>query len=220
MYRSLTKRLAQCLTGAALMAVAGWPQAGEDPAGELASAIRSGDLDRIERLLDGGVSPELRIGPDKALTWAAGLGAIDAMTLLRARGAGPDADAALAAATEGRTAALALLLDWGIDPDTADPYRMTLLSTAALHGHAETLGLLLDRGADWAIPELVYGYTPLILAAAHGHPEVVRRLIEHGADPDARTDDRWSALAWAQARRSLGGGYPETIALLQAAGAH
>ncbi|WP_372496876.1 ankyrin repeat domain-containing protein [Streptomyces shenzhenensis] len=58
--------------------------------------------------------------------------------------------------------------------------------------------------------------TRLCAAACWGHTETVRALLAHGADPDLREDHGTgrSPLEWA-----MTGPYPETIAMLLAAGA-
>jgi ankyrin repeat protein len=185
----------------------------------LVAAIQSGDPGAVALLLADGVAPDLRYGKDTAMTWAAREGAVEVMDLLRGQGAEPDADAALAACTEGRLAALERLLAWGIDPNTADPYEMTLLMTAALHGHADLVETLLAAGARVGDREVVQGYTALILAAAHGHADVVRLLLAAGADAHARTDNGETALGWARERVSQTPGHGEVVALLTAAGA-
>ena len=63
---------------------------------------------------------------------------------------------------------------WGGQPNA--------LHVAAERGNLETVGLLLDRGAD---PNNADQYaTPLYLAAHWGHTEVVQLLIDRGADVD------------------------------------
>jgi len=191
----------------------------DEDAERLVSAIQGGDIELVASLLADGVSPDARHGKDKAMTWAAGLGELGIMDLLYAQGVQLDADAALAAATEGQLDALTRLIGWGVEVDAVDPYDMSLLMTAALHGHANVVEYLLHVGASASTREVVQGYTPLILAAAHGHVEVVRLLIESGADVNAQTDEGENAMSWARERADHGESYRQVIALLSAAGA-
>lgn len=64
---------------------------------------------------------------------------------------------------------------------------VTPLSWAALHGHAEVAGLLIEHGADLEARNRD-GARPLHAAAFLGHTEVVKLLIESGADIEAKDD--------------------------------
>lgn len=194
-------------------------RADADAGERLIEAIRDGDTGLVAGLLSDGVSPDSRYGKDSAMTWAAVEGDIQALSLLYAHGARLDPDAALAAAVEGRLRVLERLLALGIDLEASDPYGMTLLMTAALHGQEEVVALLVGHGASVTVREVVFGYTPLMLAAAHGHPGIVRMLIDHGADVNARTDTNESALHWASSRWEQGPGYREVAQVLRENGA-
>jgi ankyrin repeat protein len=54
---------------------------------------------------------------------------------------------------------------------------------AASNDHAETVSLLLERGADMNHAEATGGWTALIWAAKRGHVRSVEVLLAHGADP-------------------------------------
>jgi ankyrin repeat protein len=60
----------------------------------------------------------------------------------------------------------------------------SLLMLAAYHGHAGTVGLLLQHGAD-ANAANDRGQTPLAGAVFKGYTDVARVLLDAGADPDA-----------------------------------
>ncbi len=75
-----------------------------------------------------------------------------------------------------------LLLEHGVDPDTAEA--ITPLVMAIQMGNTQNVKLLLEHDASphTADARLV----PLIIAAQDGRAEIVRLLLEHGADRDAK----------------------------------
>jgi uncharacterized protein len=92
------------------------------------------------------------------------------------------ADLCFEAARLGGTDQLAGLLDAGLSPNLATASRDTLLILAAYNGHADTVRLLLARGADTARVN-DRGQTALGAAVFRQSAEVVRILLEAGADP-------------------------------------
>jgi uncharacterized protein len=128
-------------------------------------AATFGDLDRLAVLL--AADPDLterRSGDGfTALHLAAFFGQDDAVRLLLARGADPDAR--------------------GTGWMTGTP-----LNAAASARHATVVALLLEAGAD---PDAAQrgGWTPLHSAAHNGDPRTVELLLAHGADPAAMDDD-------------------------------
>lgn len=90
----------------------------------------------------------------------------------------------LARAGEGQR--LAAYVDAGVPVDLTDAAGNTLLMLAAYHGHARTVGLLAERGAD-ADRVNDRGQSPLAGAVFKDEPDVVRTLVDVGADPDAGT---------------------------------
>ena len=82
----------------------------------------------------------------------------------------------------------------------ADPYRGTPLIWAAVCNRAETVGWLLDHGADIDQKATFGGSTPgqgmtaLHLASQYGHRPVVRLLVERGVDRGIK-DDLYHATA-------------------------
>ncbi|RZU23971.1 ankyrin repeat domain-containing protein [Streptomyces sp. BK239] len=122
------------------------------------------------------------------------------------------------AAGSGDRQGVAALLRAGADPAVADTDGRTPLYAASVHGAAETARLLLAAGAPPDVESGGLGSegTPLCAAACWGHTDTVRVLLAHGADP-ARREDHGTGrtpLEWAAT-----GPYPETIAVLRAAGA-
>lgn len=89
-------------------------------------------------------------------------------------------------AREGKTGELVEFLDHGLPVDVLDPDRNTLLMLAAYHGQDETVGMLLERGAN---PDLrnVRDQSPIAGALFKGEDAVVERLLAAGADVDAGT---------------------------------
>jgi ankyrin repeat protein len=84
----------------------------------------------------------------------------------------------------------------------------TALMEAAKHPYAETVKLLIAKGANVNVstPD---GYTALIYAAYNGRNENVKLLLDAGADPNA-TGDNQNAAEWAESQ-----GFRETAALIR-----
>lgn len=101
--------------------------------------------------------------------------------------AGPVLDAAKA----GDTALVAQLLEGGADAN--EPGVMTPLQMAALNGHADTAGVLIEHGAELDAVSTIMG-TALHAAAQRGNENVIRVLLEAGADADAGNRDAFTPL--------------------------
>jgi len=88
-----------------------------------------------------------------------------------------------AAARNGHTDIVRLLLDKGAKPNIPDEYEASPLKTAAENGHKEVVKLLIDSGAD---PNMFdnFKYTALHDAARNGHNDVIQMLLDIGADPN------------------------------------
>src|SRR5262249_26375907 len=104
------------------------------------------------------------------------------------------------AAEAGDTAAVALMLDLGFPAAPRGDDGGTALHAAAFAGSAETVRLLLDRGADIDARDTTWNSTPLVWAAVRsgarpaGNPapdwvETVSILTERGASTDDVTLD-------------------------------
>ncbi len=89
-------------------------------------------------------------------------------------------------ARDGQTALLDEFVRGGFPVDHPDDAGNTVLMLAAYHGHAATVAMLLEHGAD---PDRLNdrGQSPLAGALFKGEQEVVRALVRAGADPDAGT---------------------------------
>jgi ankyrin repeat protein len=129
---------------------------------------------------------------DEALSWAARNDRVDALDLLVARGATPDADVyrgtALAwAAAGGRVAAIRRLVALGADPNRRTTFggpahgkRATALHLAAQNGDVDAIRALLELGADPSLRDALYDSTPAGWAE-HGGKHAAKELLrEHG----------------------------------------
>ena len=64
---------------------------------------------------------------------------------------------------------------------------------AAIPGDAQTMALLIDRGADVnAVAH--FNWTALMVAASKGHGEGVRLLLAHDAAPNVQDTYGWTPL--------------------------
>ncbi len=78
---------------------------------------------------------------------------------------------------------LELLLTQGESPETANPFKQTLLHIAAQAGEEENVKVLLQKGARIDSQDLSQR-TPLFLAVLQGHRSVVQLFLEKGARVD------------------------------------
>jgi hypothetical protein len=95
----------------------------------------------------------------------------------------PESDLFAAIDTDDRKA-LATALDGGLPIDARGPLGRTACFLAAAWCRTESLGLLIERGADLELPDEC-GNTPLMVAVIEGseHAEVMGILLRAGADP-------------------------------------
>ena len=164
------------------------------PEAPLIEAAKAGDRAVVERLLDGGGDPDVRL-PDgtAALHWAAYRDDLETADLLLRAGATVDAAnrygvTPLALAAErGFGAVVERLLQSGADPDTSRRAGETVLMSAARAGNLRSVGALIAAGADVNAAEETRGQTALMWAAGEGHADVIRALLEAGADLHARS---------------------------------
>jgi ankyrin repeat protein len=103
------------------------------------------------------------------------------------------------AAFFGQDDAVRLLLARGADPDARGTGWMTgtPLNAAASARHATVVALLLEAGADRDAVQRG-GWTPLHSAARNGDARTVELLLAHGADPAAMDDDSRSVADMAR----------------------
>jgi ankyrin repeat protein len=145
---------------------------GADPTHGLAAALLHRFTDTARTLL--------RLGDRHTPLSAAALGETDALRELLARETPKDdlRYAGWAAAMNGQTETLLLLLDAGLDANAIlpRPFDVTLLHEAAWHNHGAVVDLLLSRGADPSRRDSQYKSTPAGWAAHAGHAKLAERL--------------------------------------------
>ena len=125
-------------------------------------------------------------------------------------------EALWAAAQDGETAQVRVLLAAGANPDAVDWTGDTALIKAARWGHEDVVGALVEGDADLDKADK-NGATALMIAAYRGRSGVVRRVLELGADHTAVGTGGWAKgktaleLAEAPARP----GKEEAVAVLR-----
>ena len=105
-------------------------------------------------------------------------------------------------ARKGETENLRMLIEHGLDPDTADDKGSSLLMLAAYHGHAEMVSALVSRGANPVLRN-PRGLSPLDGAAFKGDLEVIRALLAAGVPVNSQGPDGRTPLMWAAAFNQL-----------------
>ena len=191
----------------------------------LALAATNADEAMAERLIKAGANPNA--GRETAVMAAARSGSAPVMRLLLAAGGDPNAKeplrgqtALMWAAAEKHPETLRLLLQKGADvkartqapPEApgakpragnapgangANGYTALLFATRA--GDLESVGVLLDAGAD-VQDSGTDGLTALLLATVRGHAKLAMALLDRGADAKAAgpgfTALHWAAGSW------------------------
>jgi len=159
-------------------------RAGDTP---LHLAVRRGEKDLVERLLDAGADVHAR-NKDGAAPLHVAIGKRDRQIVRMLLDAGADVNAKRvryilpplhSAASAGDPEILKMLLDRGADLTQGTP-----LLTAATRGRREACKVLIERGADIHASEYDRGFTALHWAAKHGWADVAELLIARGAKVD------------------------------------
>ncbi|MDD2869783.1 ankyrin repeat domain-containing protein [Neomegalonema sp.] len=127
--------------------------------------------------------------PSLMIALFAGIGAVGALERVLARSQGPEAAEALglaliAAAENGRSFVVEMLLAKGVAVDQTIESGTFPLLMAAQEGHEAMVGKLLEAGAQADRVNERNGTFPLLQASLTGHEAVVGRLLEAGAAPD------------------------------------
>ena len=171
----------------------------------LLAALRLCDRGRVAQALQAGANPDAKELAGQAFPLALPCPGPEIAHLLLAKGLDPRRrngegyDALLLAVRAGRADVVPLLLDLGVDPNTAlpppppepgaPPVRPgtrngdSALLLAVKKKDTATLRILLDAGADPNRPG-EGGTTPLYTAVEQKQIETARMLLTHGADPN------------------------------------
>ncbi|HVS33724.1 MAG TPA: ankyrin repeat domain-containing protein [Thermoanaerobaculia bacterium] len=167
---------------------------------ELFDAIRSGDAAAVHSLLDS--DPGLLAGRQNnvsAVMWAIYNGRKEIARLLVQRGADVSFHEACALGDAERVAAM-LEADASL-LDAKSPDGFPGVGLAIFFGHPGIARLLIERGADVAMPaDNAQRVAPVHAAAAACDRETMLLLLERGADPNARQQMDYTALHGAASR--------------------
>lgn len=106
------------------------------------------------------------------------------------------------AVIEGKDDVVQILLEHGVDAEANG--RNEALFLAAGEGHATTVQMLLDNGAEVDAQDWL-GSTAMDFAAPGGYEKTVRVLLQHGARLDLRDKQENSVLHWAVPHEAMVG---------------
>lgn len=167
-------------------------------------AIRSGDLARVQSLLD--ADPSLASARNEsgasALLLSIYTGRHDVRQLLLLRGLQMDLAEASAAGNLSRVKQLV-----EIDPAAANSFSadgFPVFALACFFGHLDTARYLAEKGADiHAAATNGTGYNALTASVTAGHTEIVKYLLERGLDPNYRYGPGFTPLLAAAANGHL-----------------
>jgi len=183
----------------------------------LHAAAYVGDLQRVEKLINGGANVDAKDQKGQtALHYAASGGQIAVAKLLIANGADVNAGGdwtPLVEAAYYSKEMVELLLAKGADINTG---RWPALHSALDAGRFDIVELLLAKGADVNIRD-DKGHTPLHIAASYAaqkNPKIVKLLLSKGADINAKENNGKTALSYA-----VEGSCTEIVELLRKHGA-
>ncbi|KAI6752490.1 hypothetical protein HG530_013859 [Fusarium avenaceum] len=157
-------------------------------------AVIAGQEDAARQLLFGDTGV-LVADADKesALTWAARLGWNSITRMIAAHGETVHGIHLQEAAASGSVTTVAMLLNYGHDPNHRNRDGWSAIHLAAEEGHPVIVRLLMEAGAD---PNALssYGTSPLHCAANGGHVSIVRLLLQAEVDALKSTCHGWTAL--------------------------
>ncbi|KAI3317259.1 hypothetical protein HD806DRAFT_527243 [Xylariaceae sp. AK1471] len=158
---------------------------------KLHHAVRAGDLDLVEAVIQSGAGVDCRDeNGSTPLHYAAERGLFKCMAVLVEHGAdiritdNSGFSPFLRAVVAGQEDATAELLSMGADANSSSADGHSALAWAASLGRVSTAQMLLDRGASMHDARNTQQTTPLEEAAASGSLPIVELLIRRGADPN------------------------------------
>lgn len=190
-------------------------------AGAMALAVRSGEAAQTARLLAADGDPN-GTAEEPLLSLALHGSHLPVAELLLAAGADANIDATpalapplVAAAQQGATEMVALLLAAGANVEARNAEQRSALYTAAVHGHQDVVEQLLAAGADIDARNGDNLLTAVAIAAHNGRENIVMTLLSAGANPNLAARDGSTALYFA-ARGNRNG----VVKLLLASGAN
>jgi ankyrin repeat protein len=215
----------------------------------LKNAVKNNRIDEVRQHLTANNINTRDKDSRTLLSHATEKGHADIVAILLEKGADPhatdiktDRTPLMNAAYQGDQKSVNLLLDKGVNIDTANRTGWTALNSAADQGHIDIVQLLLERKADpnacsplikalnrnySEVAQLLLkqhadpnqadanGCTPLNMAAMKGHEDAVKQLLKLGADANSVRSSRRTALYDAAKN-----GHTGIIRLLLENGAH
>jgi ankyrin repeat protein len=194
----------------------------------LLSAVNSGSVDEVRRLLAGGANINSRdrngltalhaavswgFNPSIAYVPNVDLSAkyIAIAELLIAEGASINATGAGIfkewtpldiAASYGFKDAAELLIAHGADIEPQNQNGPRPLDIAAVRGHKNVVELMISKGSDVNLKR-ADGWTTLLASASTDRKDVVELLIDKGADVNAKNDEGWTPLHFVAHNNSM-----------------
>jgi ankyrin repeat protein len=172
---------------------------------DLESAVRAGDLTRIEGLLAAGTDPDgVSDSGTPVLVLAASNGNEEVVRMLIAAGANPDArtrgemtaTAMMFASGGDNSGILEVLLDAGADVDLRDAMGDPAINWAAYFGNTSYVEVLLAAGADTSLRGHGNAFE---IAVRRGHEDIVRLTAAStgNAPPESGSIERVVRTLWA-----------------------
>lgn len=194
------------------------PEAVDATPDRLVQAVRYGQTNVVEYLLDAGVPVNSKNAyGDTPLIAAAGSGRAQLIDKLLELGADIDSanslgmTALMSAAARGDYQLVHTLINSGAEVDVKNNQGESAVFLAVQYGHHSAVRVLLNAAAKLNIKNTIRanesnsGFTPLMYAATHGltrdpvdWPAMVRLLLNGGADPNVTNTHAESALVFAQ----------------------